>query len=187
MIHAKGVTAMGGYGSSRWSYASKRTTVEDCLFLSTARLTRLRLLMADFHYSGSLNWSNTRTGEKTSTIGYDAETGPDGGSVRLHYTRTKAGDDVDYRVTLTTTPLPWGGLRWWFICPLIRNGHACRRRCGKLYLPPGGRWFGCRRCYDLTYTTCQESHKFDRILDTIGREYGVSGREAAKLIREGLL
>jgi hypothetical protein len=32
---------------------------------------------------------------------------------------------------------------------------------GKLYLPPGGRYYGCRHCYDLTYTSCQESHKYD--------------------------
>ena len=28
---------------------------------------------------------------------------------------------------------------------------------GKLYLPPGGRYFGCRHCHDLTYRSRQES------------------------------
>ena len=27
---------------------------------------------------------------------------------------------------------------------------------GKLYLPPGARYFGCRRCHELTYRSCQE-------------------------------
>jgi hypothetical protein len=30
---------------------------------------------------------------------------------------------------------------------------------GKLYLPPGGRYFGCRHCYGLTYRSCQEHDK----------------------------
>ncbi len=29
----------------------------------------------------------------------------------------------------------------------------------KLYLPPGGRYFGCRRCYDLTYESAQQHDK----------------------------
>jgi len=48
-----------------------------------------------------------------------------------------------YRVSLTTTPLPWGGLRWWFTCPLVVEGRSCGRRVGKLYLPPGRGYFGC--------------------------------------------
>ncbi len=30
------------------------------------------------------------------------------------------------------------------------------RRCGKLYLPPGGRHYGCRACYELSYESAQE-------------------------------
>ena len=39
------------------------------------------------------------------------------------------------------------------------NGHACNRRVAKLYLPPGGRYFGCRHCYRLTYRSVQEHDK----------------------------
>jgi hypothetical protein len=42
---------------------------------------------------------------------------------------------------------------------LVVSGSPCYRRVGKLYLPPGGRYFGCRHCYDLTYTSCQEHDK----------------------------
>jgi hypothetical protein len=44
---------------------------------------------------------------------------------------------------------------WVFRCPL--NG--CARRTVKLYLPPGGRYFGCRECYGLTYRARQEHDK----------------------------
>ena len=31
----------------------------------------------------------------------------------------------------------------------------CGARVKKLYLPPGTRYFGCRRCHDLTYESVQ--------------------------------
>lgn len=33
------------------------------------------------------------------------------------------------------------------------------RRVGKVYLPPGGKYFGCRHCYQLSYRSSQESDK----------------------------
>jgi hypothetical protein len=51
----------------------------------------------------------------------------------------------------------------WFICPLLKpNGTPCNRRCRILYLPPGAKYFGCRECYNLTYDSCNESHKYER-------------------------
>jgi hypothetical protein len=32
---------------------------------------------------------------------------------------------------------------------------------GKLYLPPHARYFGCRHCHELTYTSCQKTRKYD--------------------------
>lgn len=85
--------------------------------------------------------------------------------LRLSYswiwTSTGKEDSENYSIRLTTTRPRFGGLRWWFICPLTNQGRSCGRRVGKLYLPPHGRYFGCRHCYDLTYTSCQDSHKFD--------------------------
>ncbi len=43
----------------------------------------------------------------------------------------------------------------------------CERRVGKLWLPPGAIYFGCRHCYGLTYRSCQESHKRDRMVEWI--------------------
>jgi hypothetical protein len=44
---------------------------------------------------------------------------------------------------------------------------------GKLYLPGGGRYFGCRRCYRLTYRSCQESRKAGWLDRLLGRDLGV--------------
>lgn len=54
---------------------------------------------------------------------------------------------VDYKVYLTTTPCNFGGERYWFLCPFT----GCGRRVGTLYL--GNKYFGCRHCYNLTYTS----------------------------------
>jgi hypothetical protein len=69
-----------------------------------------------------------------------------------------------------------GGRRWWFTCPLIVNGRSCGRRVGKRYLPPGARYFGRRRCHDLTYTSCQESHRYDRLFKSLAADTGVDER-----------
>jgi hypothetical protein len=78
----------------------------------------------------------------------------------------------------------FGGRRWWFVCPLIVRGIACNRRAGKLYLPPGAKYFGCRKCHDLTYESCQDSHRFDRALGQLGADFGLSAREVRQLFKE---
>ncbi|MDB5297498.1 MAG: hypothetical protein JWO31_3481 [Phycisphaerales bacterium] len=172
---------MGGYGSG-WQ-GSKRATVEDGLTLSEARLTRTGLLGPNRHQVGTVTWTNTATGEQAATIGLDPDVWAEQGSTRLHYTRDKT-DAVDYRVAVTSTPLPWGGRRWWFACPLVVDGRACGRRCDKLYLPPGRRHFGCRRCHGQTYTSCQESHKHDRWAALLGQDLGLSARGVLRMLNE---
>jgi hypothetical protein len=73
--------------------------------------------------------------------------------IKLSYTTTDrfdgASEKIDYFVPLTSTPCYFGGLRYWFICPLSRNGVYCGRRVAKLYLI--NKYFGCRHCHNLTY------------------------------------
>jgi hypothetical protein len=79
--------------------------------------------------------------------------------IRLFYTITRTSERVDYKIQLTTTEPNFGGLRWWFICPLCVNGQACHKRVRKLYLPHYAKYYGCRHCYDLAYRSSQESDK----------------------------
>lgn len=103
--------------------------------------------------SGSIQWSNGFSDEKSS-IGVVSNIGDDA-YIKLKYTQTDnySGDkkSFDYKVRLVSTSCNYGGNRWWFICPLIVDGLACRRRVGKLY--KDGDYFGCRHCYDLTYNS----------------------------------
>jgi hypothetical protein len=121
---------------------------------------RNRLVRAGISKRGTLSWSNPTTGEKVSSCGYALDTlDLDAPSLRLFYTFTRTGEAVKYSVRLATTTPKYGGIRWWFLCPLAPNRNLCYRRVAKLYLPPGGKYYGCRTCHNLTYTSCQESDK----------------------------
>jgi hypothetical protein len=167
---------MGGAGSGNhyhWWRPSKKTVVEDCRSLDANRWMREGILKAGVYRSGS--WARFRDKEhteQTSSIDYEVNTQEVPPLVRLSYTLTKSKEAIDYRIRLVTTSLRFGGLRWWFICPLVINGRSCGRRVGKLYLPPGGGYFGCRRCYNLTYTSCQESHKYDSAFRFLAQDTG---------------
>jgi hypothetical protein len=170
---------MGGFGSGRRLGGSKYT-VEDCHSISAVKLMRDGLLREKQFASFTISWTNGM-GEPNGSIGCDIDTTRSPETMRLHYRRTSDNENLDYHVYLTTTPVPWGGLKWWFLCPLIKNGAPCRRRVGKLYQL--GRYFGCRHCHDLTYRSCQDSHKFDRVFAHVGSQMGMSGKEVAESLK----
>jgi hypothetical protein len=151
---------MGGWGSTRWGRHNKKTTVEECRQLDVSRWVREGIVTWDTWRQGSWCW--TYGDGSTSTISYEVDTrDPARPWARLHYDfpMVEGRPSYDYRVELQTTRPHFGGHRWWFTCALSANGVYCGRRVRKLYLPPGERYFGCRHCYDLTYTSCQESDK----------------------------
>ena len=167
---------MGGYGSGRRWGAFVKQTVESCLQLDVNKLARDGLIRRA-HATGTLTWTNTATGEGTASAGFRLEPVGDyyGLIFRLIYAVTVRGDkhDVDEPIRLTTTRPHFGGVRWWFCCPLIVDGVPCGRRVGKLYLPPLARYYGCRHCHDLTYRSAQEAHKFDALYRTLASYMGV--------------
>ena len=63
--------------------------------------------------------------------------------------------DKNYIVPLVTTPCHFGGDRYWFLCPMYKEGEKCNRRVGVLY--QAGEYFACRHCYELTYSSRNES------------------------------
>ena len=148
---------MGGLGSGRWGWHRKKDTVESCYSLDASWWQREGILQANVWTQGARVWKNTYTGEKESAIGYVVNTSDTDGWLELKYTITATREDLDYTVWLQTTRPYFGGLRWWFTCPLVVNGVACRRRVRKLYLK--GKYFGCRICYDLTYESVQKHDK----------------------------
>ena len=148
---------MGGYGSTRWNSHYKKLAVEDCRKLPFSIIKK----HLNVGWGSQITWS--RNGEKIASIGYQVN-GADEypSSILLNYTITKADKEkIDYKypVNLTTTPLPWGGSRYWFICPIV----GCGRRVSVLYLAPGGKYFACRHCNRLSYRSRQDGYQ-DRML-----------------------
>jgi len=141
-------------------YYDKKDTVEDCRSVSISFLRKHGYLSEPCSMSGSIVWKNYY-GEETSSIGILVSTLDDDNYVRFQYTSTdrNTGEKTkyDYKIQLTTTPCNFGGVRYWFICPLSRNGVYCGRRVAKLYKAPGANYFGCRHCYDLSYESRNES------------------------------
>src|SRR5437016_5711621 len=136
---------MGGPGSGNnyhWWRDNKKATVEDCEALDANRWMREGILQAGVHQTGGWRW--IYHGGRENSISYEVDTlDQTRPFVRLMYTLSRSGkkerESLDYPVELTTTQPRFGGLRWWFVCPLIVSSRECGRRVGKLYLPPGGR------------------------------------------------
>ena len=137
---------MGGYNSGR---SATQSTVEDGLKLDLGRLMRQGWVVPGGWKAGGLTWTSSPSGEHVATIGYEADLCDKGSAwLRLHYTVTKGdGSKVErhYRVPLETTRPHFGGVRWWFVCPLT----GCR--AAKLYLPPGADRFAGRTAWRLAY------------------------------------
>jgi hypothetical protein len=178
---------MGGAGSSRWHAQRKKDTVEDSRVLSIVRWMQEQVLHPGIRSSGRWKWTHAQTGEPVASIGYALDTTDMTRPwVKLAYTFPHTQERVGYHVLLQTTVPYFGGLRWWFLCPLAVRSRACQRRVAHLYLPPGSRYFGCRHCHDLTYESCQESHKFDRALAGVAQAVGadLTGAEVARLLQQ---
>lgn len=144
---------MGGYGSGRWGSHRKKTQVEHCRRFSVGDLIKA---IRQVEGGGSRSGGTIAWLRSTANINFMVRK-EHGLLVELSYTLTPADrepEDIRYIVRLTSTPLPWGGLRYWFTCP----NTTCGQRVRMLYLPPGGKYFACRHCYNLTYKSVQEEH-----------------------------
>jgi hypothetical protein len=145
---------MGGYGSGRRGYHTKKNTVEECRQLDVGRFHREGMIRRGQGWSGLWAWWNDE-GKQTASIGLAAtERG-----VTLQYTirwRDREPEEMNYQVPVVWTPCNLGGERPWFLCPERR----CGCRVAKLYLPPSSaRYFLCRHCHDLSYRSRQEYDK----------------------------
>jgi hypothetical protein len=95
-------------------------------------------------------------------------------------TQQGAKTKYNYLVELVTTHCNYGGYRWWLICPEIN----CNNRVGTLYMPYSQNYFLCRHCHDLTYESCQESHRFDRMFNSLGANMGISPEDVKELLKD---
>ena len=69
-----------------------------------------------------------------------------------------------YRVSLLSTPQPFGGVRWWFRCPVTG------RKATKLLLPRGGDRFASCGAWGLGYAS-QRAGQLEKISRRAGSVY----------------
>lgn len=111
--------------------------------------------------SGTINWT---LGENKSSIGWviimNKQDEKD--NIRLYYTytdyRTGEKGEMDFKVPLVTTLCNYGGMRYWFVCPITKDERHCGRRVGVLYRI--GKWFGCRHCGNIAYDSQRQSERY---------------------------
>jgi hypothetical protein len=96
------------------------------------------------------------------------------GSAVITLTYLCGTEDVRIPLRLVRKASRFGSDKWWFRCPLIVEGVVCGRSVGKLYLPPGAKYFGCRHCHKLSYRSSQQAHRDER----------ASGRHSELNVRE---
>lgn len=134
---------MGGFGSGRHSDTD---CTDDCRSIDIRYLQREGVLEAGL----SFNYSWSRNGETKARINVRTETN----ELRLVYSCRVNGGDweyLDYAVSLQTTGCHFGGKRYWFSCPAV----GCGKRVAVLYL--SNRYFACRKCYQLAYSSQSET------------------------------
>lgn len=127
-------------------YYSKSTT-DSMNTISISYLVKNKFLEPNKRILGvSLTWTSSYTKKVVSSIGFSVNTTESPSYLELKYTHNET-EKLNYKVYLTTTTPNFGGVRWWFLCP------NCNRRVAFLY---GGKYFLCRHCHNLAYSTQHE-------------------------------
>jgi len=134
---------MGGYGSGSWSRWNSKSTTESQHRIDIRWLKKQGYLQPGNF--GSLSWS--RRNKETGSIGFRMEADRMVLNYR-HRPHNGEWEKVEQTVSFDRTPCNYGGHRTWFLCP------RCWKRVAVLY--GAGKYFYCRHCYNLTYSSQQE-------------------------------
>jgi hypothetical protein len=152
---------MGKYGSE-----SGGPTVEGALRLDIDKMMQWRVIRPPDYVAGEMTFNFD---DDKLTIKFESRVNEHQESwLRLQYTIndywTGQTHQIDDKIFLVSTRPPFGGLRWWFMCPRLN----CRVR--KLYLPLGGRHFRSRQAYGLVYSSQRET-AYDRAMRRVHKLY----------------
>jgi len=134
---------MGGSGSGYWYRCNSKETTENQNRVDIRWLKKEGYLWPG--NIGILAWSCR--GEQSGFINYKMKTD----CMTLDYRYRLNGGEwepVEQAIFFDRTPCNYGGYRTWFICP------QCLKRVAVLYA--AGKYFLCRHCYNLTYSSQQE-------------------------------
>jgi len=162
---------MGGFGSGKWSDVYRRkTTVDLCNEISAKALKEKGFF--DASVTGFIEWKNP-SGVVVNRVDIESSISVDIDKTSFLMVRSEVLSTesvkrhIEQRVELIRWPCNYGGFRYFFACPAVKNGVYCGDRTTKLYLPRGDQVFACRHCYDLTHKSSQENHKYDKVFGHI--------------------
>jgi len=139
---------------------SKETT-NDVRRFSTFFLNKHHdLQIGNSYFNRNIIWSIN--GNETGRINYELIIEAENPRIILDYKVRSYGAEewnpMRYNVPLEAVKCHFGGLRWYFRCMLSKDGVYCGKRVAILYSV--GNYFGCRKCANLTYSSCNESKSF---------------------------
>ena len=137
---------MGGFGSGRYG---GRVCVENAIRLNVDKLLSRCGIRRGGHVRGTYEFDFS---DQDLRIDFECRIDDPGHSwLRLRYQIydywTGEPHNIDDLICLVASHPPFGGLRWWFVCP------RTNRRVRMLHLPLGARRFACRRAYRLVYSS----------------------------------
>ena len=169
---------MGGFGSGR---RSNRWTTDDCLRINLSNLKGLGMLKRHCFSRRDRNWSTNGQAIARLTIVTDLECREP--SPCLKITGRAFGRDIDCILWLDCMPTPFGGERWYALCP--RTG----RRCAALVLPPGQTHFASVKGWNVPYSSQRECpiHRAHRAIEKARVRRKALSKYARKPTRERLL
>jgi hypothetical protein len=141
---------MGGIGSGSWMRTGSKRTTESQHRVDIRKLKKDGCLIPGI--SGHIRWSCR--GEETGSVGYKVYED----RLVLNYKHRQQGEEwqhIEQTVLFDWTQCNYGNSRTWLLCP------RCCERVAVLY--GAGKYFWCRQCHNLTYSTQQEG-KPDRLM-----------------------
>ncbi len=143
---------------ARYYYSGARDTTGQAKKIELSWLRKHDYLCG--YRGGNIQWSIN--GIPTGNINIAIDTHSDIPNIKFTYKVRKHGEeewtDIDLSFGMESIPCRFGGKKWYFICGLYKNKLYCGRRARALYQV--GNYFGCRKCADLSYETCNEGKRF---------------------------
>ena len=147
---------MGGYGSGR---RSNRPTTDHCLRINLSNLKQHGMLERHCMARHQQVWS--QYGQTIAQLTLVTDVHCLKPSPCLTITGRGFGKAINCVIQLKEQPLPYGGERWFALCP--RTG----RRCTALVLPPGQTYFASVKGWNVPYGSQRECpiHRGHRAID----------------------
>ena len=127
---------------------NRKITADDLFKISISSL-RLKNFLKD-GLTGTMDITYNKEGLKDGIHLVASFQNKDDPYLYFHYAILQPNgeyENIEYRVDLDATPCKYGGIRYWFKCPVEILG--CGRRVEVLYMVGGH--LACKNCFDLSY------------------------------------